>query len=384
MRREIRLLIDLGLLPFHIGAQPAPTNQDFPDVLPFEVGVDMGVKLLLQVPNREVATHLRKAYAAGSMIGTPLGEDGIARRYAEDFLTFLTRSLPGRVGSSLLEIGCGSGYLLSRLKQQGFEVLGIEPGTQGQMGAEKYGVEIIQEAFPGESVAPKDGFDIIVHYGVLEHMEDPISFLRSQIGWLSEAGLMIFAVPDCEGYIQRGDISMFNHEHWSYFTPNSLRNTAGRAGVEILHLEKADYGGALYCVAKKADTAIEAVAYAGLSETYGEKIGQSVSKVSAFFRYCMHEKHSLGIMCPGRSINLIQLLQPENTFRFFDDDRSLHGKFYPPIDVPVESRQALLVKPVDELLIMSSTFGKQLRAELSMAGALEGTTICLYDEILAS
>jgi 2-polyprenyl-3-methyl-5-hydroxy-6-metoxy-1,4-benzoquinol methylase len=384
VRREIRSLIDLGLLPFHIGAQPAPTNQDFPDVLPFEVGIQTGMKLLIQVPNQEVTEHLRRAYAAGSMIGTPLGEDGIARRYAEDFLTFVTRSLPGRVGSRLLEIGCGSGYLLSRLKQQGFNVLGFEPGIQGQMGAERYGVEIVQEAFPGAAMAPKDGFDLIVHYGVLEHMEDPSDFLRSQIEWLSEAGHIIFAVPDCQGYIQRGDVSMLNHEHWSYFTSQSLRNIAGQAGVEILRMEKAGFGGVLYCLARSSGKPIEEVGEAGLSEAYAERVATTLAKARAFFGRCMLEKRSLGIMCPGRAINLIQLVRPENRLRFFDDDRSLHGKFYPPIDVPVESRQALLDKPVDELLIMSSTFGEHLRSELWQARSLKRTKITLYTEILAA
>jgi SAM-dependent methyltransferase len=318
------------------------------------------------------------------MIGTPLGEDGIGRRYAEDFLTFLTGSLPGRVGSRLLEIGCGSGYLLSRLRQQGFEVFGFEPGIQGQMGAAKYGVEIIREAFPGEAMAPKDGFDLIVHYGVLEHMEDPINFLRAQVEWLSEAGLMIFAVPDCQGYIERGDVSMLNHEHWSYFTSQSLRDIAGQAGVEILRIEEAAFGGALYCIARRGQESIEEAGEAGLSEAYAERVGQSLAKARAFFDRCMLEGRSLGIMCPGRAINLIQLVMPENKLRFFDDDRRLHGRFYPPIDVPIESRQALLDEPVDELLIMSSTFGEQLRRELWQARSLKRTKITLNDEILAA
>jgi hypothetical protein len=68
--------------------------------------------------------------------------------------------------------------------------------------------------------------------------------------------------------------------------------------------------------------------------------------------------------------------------RWFDDDPALHGRFYPPIPIEVESRDALLAHPVDELLIASWTFGEALREQLAENSALVGTRIRTFGDVL--
>ena len=70
--------------------------------------------------------------------------------------------------------------------------------------------------------------------------------------------------------------------------------------------------------------------------------------------------------------------------RFFDDDKLLHGKYYPPFDIPIESRRSLIERPVDELVIMSSSFGERLKSELCQVDALKNMNIRLFREIVGS
>jgi SAM-dependent methyltransferase len=343
----------------------------------------MELDLLVQMPNAEVSKHLAKAYAKGSIVGTPMSEDGIGRRYAEDFLTFIRENinLRNEDAATLLEIGCGRGYLLHRLQSLGFEALGIEPGGQGQVGARKYDVNIIQDNFPGSLKESGKKFEIIIHYAVLEHIEEPVIFLERQVECLSEHGLIIFAVPDCKEYIKNGDISMFLHEHWNYFTPYSLKKAVEKAGLQLLRLENAGYGGSLYGVAGKSGKSIEVSEGLDWSLKFKDSVDQPLKKMKLFFEKCVAEKRSLGIFCPARATNILHLIRPRNVLRFFDDDRLLQGKFYPPFEIPVESREALTERPVDELVIWSSTFGEKLRSEFSQSMALKGTNVRLFKDI---
>lgn len=386
MSRETHSVIDLGTLPFHTGVQPTPSNEDLPNSLPFNAGIDLAMNLLVQIPNADVSKYLAKAYAQGSIVGTPMCEVGIGKRYAEDFLKFILKNVnsQNQDGLNVLEIGCGNGYLLYRLRKLRFKVLGIEPGTQGQVGARKYGIEIIQDTFPGKMNQSRKRFEVIIHYGVLEHIEDPVTFLKRQTEYLSNSGIIIFGVPNCKEYIKSGDISMFIHEHWNYFTPYSLGKVVEKAGLKLLQFENAGYGGALYGVAGKPGQAIYVPEDLDWSLQFKACVQQSLEKMKTFFQKCMETNRSLGIFCPGRVTNILHLTRSRNVLRFFDDDKLLRGKYYPPFDIPIESRCSLLERPVDELVIMSSSFGKRLRSELCQVYALKNMNIRLFREIVGS
>ena len=384
MSTSIRSVIDLGNLPFHVGVQPTSSNEDLPDRLPFNVDIDLASNLLVQTPNADVSKYLAKAYAKGFIVGTPMSEVGIGRKYAEDFIIFILKNvnLQKKEHTSVLEIGCGNGYLLHKLHKLGFKVLGIEPGKQGQVGSRKYRIEIVQDVFPRKTNRSRERFEVIIHYGVLEHIEDPVTFLQMQAEYLSDSGLIIFAVPNCKEYIQTGDISMFTHEHWNYFTAYSLKKIIQKAGFQLISCENAGYGGSLYGVASKLGQAIDMPENPDYSLQFRDYVQQSLEKAKIFFQECMERGRSLGIFCPGRGINILHFIQPRNAPRFFDDDKLIHGKYYPPFDIPIESRHSLIERPVDELLIMSSTFGEDLKSELLLSNALKSVNIRLFKEII--
>ncbi|MGQ0761917.1 MAG: class I SAM-dependent methyltransferase [Acidobacteriota bacterium] len=377
-------IIDLGSIPFHVGESKTPSNIDLPDVLPFVVGINEDTGVIMQMPNQEVQHYLDLAYRRGSIIGTPLSPSGIGRRYADDFFGFILRAIPAEAwrGLRVLEIGCGNGYLLSRLKELGAEVLGIEPGRQGEIGAETYGVEIIRDLFPSKRVSTNERFDVILTYAVAEHVIDPAHFFQLQLRQLSESGCLIFSVPDCIDCISTGDISMFIHEHWSYFSPNSLSELVRSTGLRLLRFENSGYGGALYAVAGKEGDMVNIGSAGDESALFKGAVEKSIEHARAFFRQAADANSSVGIFCAIRAINLLHVLGVRNNIRFFDDDARLHGKYYPPFDFPIESRSSFLTDPVDELIIMSRSFGSKIKHKLQNEKQLGSTSILLVDEFL--
>ena len=382
----IEPLIDLGDLPFYVGEQDVPTNVDLPDVLPFKIGFHPQLKLLVQIPDKGVEQFLEQAYHKGSIVGSPMEEQGIGRRYADDFLNFVTRILACEnvrlKGARALEVGCGSGYLLYRLQETGADVVGVEPGEHGQQGGRKYDVRIVRGMFGHESVSTLGRFDLILHFTVMEHVMDPAGFLAAQAKCLKPGGLVMFAVPDCGEYIQSADVSMLMHEHWNYFSPASLKATVEVAGLNLLHLERAGFGGCIYAVAGLHGQSISVDSQTEAIESFASRLKGTLVRVGEFFAAAARGKHSVGVYCPGRFYNLLHLIKPSQCPRFFDDAERLQGRYYPPIDVPVESRNALVAHPVDDLLIMSRSFGEKLMSELAQEESLRRARFILPDELL--
>lgn len=378
-------LMDFGSLPFFVGPKSSPHNGELPNVMPFRLGVRTDCNLLVQLPESEVSASLGRAYELGSLVGNPMSDSGVGRKYAEDFLKFVGRRKEcRRLGENrVLEIGCGYGYLLYRLKSQGFEVIGIEPGPQGQEAPGKYGVEIIRDTFPLKcNRLDNERFDMIVHCNVLEHVEEPVCFLRQQAEHLTDVGVVIFSVPNCSEYISAGDISMFLHEHWSYFTPSSLRSVVEKADLRLIHVEKAGYGGAMYGVAARSGSPAGLTADVDCQTGFIDKVQKSLEKAILYFQEIAGRNLSMGIFAPGRAINLLHLVKPNMRLRFFDDDESLHGKYLPPFNIRVEPRSCLIENPVEILLIMSRTFAEEIRKGLRNHIRLKDMRIVLFSRLM--
>lgn len=382
MNPPVRPILHIDRLPFTIGVFDRPVNPDpFPGHLPMDLAVRLDTGCVIQVGNQTVREHLDRAYRQGSLLGTAMDDTAQGRRYADDFIAFLQET-GGVGGRSLLEIGAGRGYLLSRLQDLGAEVLGVEPGRSNAAFWARHGVPVVQGYFP-EAVGT-DRYDRIVGFALLEHVEQLGPFLAAVRQRLSADGAAVFAVPDCGRLIADGDPSMLLHEHWHYFTESSLPATLALAGLRVTAIRPAGYGAVLYVAASPGAAVIDpravaaevdrATAFAGKYERLRAWIAVKVAE-------CAATRRTLGVYVPGRAL---ALLPPEAGVRFFDDDAELHGKYFPPFSAPVESRNDLLARPVDELWILSWSFGPRLAGELARSPVLAKTNIMTIAEIAAA
>jgi SAM-dependent methyltransferase len=369
-------------LPFTVGSTATPHNPaGLPDIYPFALALDARRGLLVQQPAPGLSGLLDRAYATGSLLGTAMDDTALGRRYADDFLGFIATVRP-LARARVLEIGAGRGYLLHLLLQSGADAVGIEPGRQSAPHWKRLGVTVIPGTFPSPAI---DGaFDLVLGYAVLEHVGDLDGFLREVRRHLRADGTAIFSVPSCVEYIVSGDPSMLLHEHFSYFSEASLRRTLESNGFAVRGLRRAGYGGALYVAATSTERIVantpESNELDG-ARAYGAGVETLRSSVRVMLREHEAAGRSVGIYCPARAL---ALLDPSARLRFFDDDPELQGRFYPPFACAVESRQALIADPVDDLWIMSRTFGPKLRAQLAAEPALRACRIRLPDDLAAS
>lgn len=125
-------------------------------------------------------------------------------------------------GGRLLEIGCGSGALLSQLPDR-FEKFGIELSTGYAESSREMGLNVMTGAFPKDK--PEGLFDVILVFHTLEHVEDPIGFLRGVHDALADDGLFILGYPDLSQALERGRAvfqpSYFQKSHlWDFCHQN--------------------------------------------------------------------------------------------------------------------------------------------------------------------
>ncbi len=364
---------EVGLLPFLWRPLDQPTNgEGLPDSLPFTLTLDRATGTLVQEPRPDVQSALDRAYALGSTLSGVMEGRGIGKSYAEAFLGFLQETL-GRnrfEGLRVLEVGCGTGYLLSRIRDLGAKVIGIEPGSHGQAAARDWGLEIVADYFPSPRVTGT--FDLVVSYGVLEHVTDPVGFLRNLRGAVAENGDLVVAAPDCGSCIDLGDLSMFFHEHWSYFTEDTMRAALGLAGLSCTDFARGRMGDNLYAKAKSAAADSvrpeEIELRAARARNLRARAEGTARRIASYFEEAQRNGESVGVYVPTRFINYAWLFHIDTArLRFFDDNPTLWGKYFPGLPIPVEPGEDLVRRPTDRILIMSHPFGESIAARLAKA-----------------
>jgi 2-polyprenyl-6-hydroxyphenyl methylase/3-demethylubiquinone-9 3-methyltransferase len=95
-------------------------------------------------------------------------------------------------GKTVLDVGCGGGFLAEEFARDGFAVTGIDPAARSIEAARKHAadnnLEIDYREGKGEALAFSDGsFDIVACCDVLEHVDD-LSLVISEIARTLKAG----------------------------------------------------------------------------------------------------------------------------------------------------------------------------------------------------
>ena len=377
--------IEIVDLPFYWRLSPEnqKTGNIVEDRLPFRFGVDELTGLLIQRRNKSVLKALEAIYKQEYNIGYLQDANEIARPYGEDFIRYLKSALSKNPSlKSILEVGCGGCVVLGSLKEDGYEVLGIDSSPFAAAEGGKKGVDVVTDFFPTEKISKQ--FDLIFHVDVLEHISNPVDFLKSHRANLSTNGMIIVNVPDVTESIEIGDVSMAMHQHLNYFTEKSLKATLQAAGFDVVSIEKAKYGGSLYATGVMTDAQnISKDDLQALLESYNAFVTKAsgvLENFGALSRRLLSENDcQLGYYVPLRALPYISAHGISSGFRFFDDTNHWHNCVFDGVDVRIENFDDLKKKPVTHMIVMSLTFGETIRNKIRRVFADRITVVTLAD-----
>jgi len=370
-------------LPFYWRLKPPGAPSPVPEFLPFEYAFDESVQLLIQKREAETLRSLAAIYREDANIGYLQDANDIAQPYGTDFSRFIDSALERWGGGvkRVLELGCGGCTILSQLEARGYDVTGIDPGPLAVREGERRGLRVINDFFP--TAAFSSDVDFIFHNDVLEHVDNPVDFLRAQKSQLAPGGMVVTAVPDCTDGVFGGDLSMTMHQHMNYFDLESLGNVFSAAGLKVVALEKAAYGGSLYCCALNDGIDGPWVPLRG-TDKFDKFLTTSASSgavVTSRITTALASRRSIGFYVPLRSLPFLSLARSWTGFRFFDDTSHWYGKCFDGVGVAVENIEDLKGSPVDLLFIMSLTFGRRISERVASCG-IPGMEVILLSDMM--
>ena len=137
----------------------------------------------------------------------------------------------------LLDVGCGTGEFLVRMRDAGWDVRGIEPDPASVEVARAKGLDV-QQAGLDEARLEEGSFDAITLNHVIEHLHDPGRAIERACGLLRPGGALWLATPniDALGHERFGPdwFGLDPPRHLVLFTPRGLEGLLRRAGFSEL------------------------------------------------------------------------------------------------------------------------------------------------------
>lgn len=142
-------------------------------------------------------------------------------------------------GGRVLDVGCGYGFLVERLRAQGIEAVGLEPSRARAKAARMVvGVPLLDLA---PMQAPPPGMtrvDLITLFQVLEHILEPVPFLT----WLRDLvvgqGKLLIEVPNLDDWMVNAAPGYrdfyWQRAHVGYWTAPLLKRALEAAGWTVV------------------------------------------------------------------------------------------------------------------------------------------------------
>jgi cyclopropane fatty-acyl-phospholipid synthase-like methyltransferase len=148
---------------------------------------------------------------------------------------WLKDELPKEKNSRILDIGCGFGQMLLRLREEGYgNISGIDIGSESVEFCQSQGLDVEKiNSIEEFSKTHADRYDLILMSHVLEHIpkEQTISTLSAIQSMLRKGGSYIVMVPNAQS--ATGVYWMYeDFTHHLLFTAGSLRYALLSAGFE--------------------------------------------------------------------------------------------------------------------------------------------------------
>ncbi len=142
----------------------------------------------------------------------------------------------GRKGT-LLEIGSAKGFFLLKAMEVGYEIHGLELNRPNNEYSRKKLGDTILDKDLSQAGYEENKFDVVYMRDVIEHIAEPLSFLREVQRVTKPGGLVFIDTHNVDGWIYKlareRHTVFFGFEHPNHLSPRSLGKALAQAGFAV-------------------------------------------------------------------------------------------------------------------------------------------------------
>jgi 2-polyprenyl-3-methyl-5-hydroxy-6-metoxy-1,4-benzoquinol methylase len=137
---------------------------------------------------------------------------------------------------SILDIGCATGALLASLRDNGWRVTGVEISPGGLYAKNERKLDVRNIPLE-ENNFPDGSFDIVLASHLIEHLNEPKTFLEETYRILKNNGYLFITTPDVSGFQSRIFGSRWRSaifDHLYLFSGRTLSRMLKNVGFKIV------------------------------------------------------------------------------------------------------------------------------------------------------
>jgi SAM-dependent methyltransferase len=142
--------------------------------------------------------------------------------------------------AKILEIGCGNGFILSALYDQGYTHLyGVEPSQDAALKSDERIKSRITTSILKEGLYENGSFDFIFFFQTLDHIQDPAGFLSICYQLLSQGGFILALNHDVESLsarVLKEKSPIIDIEHTCLYSKKTIHKIFCKAGFSPMEV----------------------------------------------------------------------------------------------------------------------------------------------------
>ena len=271
----------------------------------------------------------------------------------------------------ILEIGCNDGTLLEEFKKgHGRDVLGIEPSRGFFDLWERRGVEVINDFFSEATVsklADKNIAAVVIRHA-LEHIADPVAFLKAVTRVMGENTVLVIESPYLPTVLERGRFESIGIAHLNHFTTRAIDQICAPLGMGIEKFQRVDTdGGSFVAILRKGQVTPEDLIDSVTQDDVQDFIDR-MAKNGDRLRRVLGDYESGAVVGYGAGAKGPFLLSLYDLGPMLpaviDDNPSFHGQYLDGVGTKVVPSSVLEDDTVKAVLILAPTHSDRIEESL--------------------
>lgn len=232
-----------------------------------------------------------------------------ARRHWKSFAEYV-RQRRNIEESKILEVGSNDGYLLRQFSGEALQITGVDASPYMSNLATSQGIHTLSGIFGEDEklldnlLDRSESYDLIFANNVLNHSNDPVSFVKTIARLLSKDGEFTFEVPYWLETVTSLHFDQIYHEHVTYLTVTSSEKLLAAAQLHISNVEVVDYhGGSLRVSAthtKPRSTPANVAHYKAMEEAEGLR---NPIRYERYFKQVLRQKEDFLLKLDRMSVS---------------------------------------------------------------------------------